>query len=34
MSVFKKKIDDINISDIEAFVAEKHPENIRLEYKS
>jgi len=34
MSIFRTKIDDINIDDIEQFIAEKHPENIRLEYKS
>ena len=34
MSIFRKKIDDISIDDVEAFISEKHPENIRLEYKS
>ena len=33
MSIFRKKIDEITIDDIEKFVSEKHPENIRLEYK-
>lgn len=33
MSIFKKKIDEITIDDVESFIAEKHPENIRLEYK-
>jgi len=34
MSIFRKKIDEISINDIETFISEKHPENIRLEYKS
>ena len=34
MNMFRKKINDITIDDIEMFIAEKHPENIRLEYKS
>lgn len=34
MSIFWKKIDDISIDDVESFITDKHPENIRLEYKS
>jgi hypothetical protein len=34
MSIFRKKIDDISIDDVEQFITDKHPENIRLEYKS
>jgi len=34
MSLFLKKIDEITIDDLESFVSAKHPENIRLEYKS
>jgi hypothetical protein len=33
MDIFKKKIEEITIEDIEDFIEEKHPENIRLEYK-
>ena len=33
MNVFTKNIDAITIDDIEMFISEKHPENIRLEYK-
>jgi hypothetical protein len=34
MNIFLDKIDDITIEHIDKFIAEKHPENIRLEYKS
>lgn len=33
MSIFVKKIDEITIDDIDSFIAGKHKENIRLEYK-
>lgn len=34
MSLFLKKIDEITIDDLVNFISVKHPENIRLEYKS
>ncbi len=34
MSLFLKPLENITIDDISKFISEKHPENIRLEYKS
>ncbi|HEY9773598.1 MAG TPA: ATP-binding protein [Planktothrix sp.] len=33
MSLFGKPITEISFEDIENFCAEKHPENVRLDYK-